>query len=68
MTPPTALIEAWLAGDATARLLGPVPAWIPRRAGRWREQVILRCVNPLPIVNSLNSRDVSIDLDPETLL
>lgn len=56
------------AGDATVRLYGPVPAWIPRRAGRWREQVILRCADPLPIVNSLTSRDVSIDLDPETLL
>jgi len=51
-----------------ARLLGPIPAWVPKRAGRWRENVILRAVDPLPYVRALGGRDITIDLDPETLL
>ena len=51
-----------------ARLLGPIPAWVPKRAGRWRENLILRAADPLPFVRALGGRDVSIDLDPETLL
>lgn len=57
-----------LGEDSVARLLGPIPAWVPKRAGRWRENVILRSVDPLPLVRSLGGPDVSIDLDPETLL
>jgi primosomal protein N' (replication factor Y) len=51
-----------------AHLLGPIPAWVPKRAGRWRENLILRAADPLPFVRALGGRDVSIDLDPETLL
>lgn len=51
-----------------ARLLGPIPAWVPKRAGRWRENLILRDTDPVPLVRSLVARDISIDLDPETLL
>jgi primosomal protein N' (replication factor Y) len=51
-----------------SRLLGPIPAWVPKRAGRWRENLILRAADPLPFVRALGGRDVSIDLDPETLL
>jgi primosomal protein N' (replication factor Y) len=51
-----------------AHLLGPIPAWVPKRGGRWRENVILRAADPLPLVRGLTGRDVGIDLDPETLL
>lgn len=51
-----------------AHLLGPIPAWVPKRGGRWRENVILRATDPLPLVRGLTGRDVGIDLDPETLL
>lgn len=51
-----------------ARLLGPIPAWVPKRAGRWRENVIVRVADPLPLVRALAGRDISVDLDPETLL
>ena len=54
--------------DGDARRFGPIPAWTPRRAGRWREQVILRCHDPLPAVAAISARDVTVDLDPETLL
>ncbi|MCX5980132.1 MAG: hypothetical protein NTV67_05980, partial [Chloroflexi bacterium] len=51
-----------------ARLLGPIPAWVPKRAGRWRENVIVRVADPLPLVRAVAGRDISVDLDPETLL
>ena len=51
-----------------ARLLGPIPAWVPKRAGRWRENVIVRVADPLPLVHAVAGRDISVDLDPETLL
>jgi hypothetical protein len=51
-----------------ARLLGPIPAWVPKRAGRWRENVIVRITDPLPLVRAVAGRDISVDLDPETLL
>ncbi|MFM7504729.1 MAG: primosomal protein N' [Candidatus Limnocylindrus sp.] len=51
-----------------AHLLGPIPAWVPKRGGRWRENVILRATDPRPLVRGLTGRDVGIDLDPETLL
>ena len=56
------------ASRATSRLLGPIPAWVPRRDGRWRHNVILRDREPLELIGALGSRDLTIDLDPETLL
>jgi len=61
-------LHGQLPDGSGARLLGPIPAWVPKRAGRWRENVILRAADPLPLVRGLTGRDVSIDLDPETLL
>jgi len=61
-------LRAQLPEGSKARVLGPIPAWVPKRAGRWRENLILRSVDPLPLVQGLGGRDVSIDLDPETLL
>jgi primosomal protein N' len=61
-------LRAQLPEGSDARLLGPIPAWVPKRAGRWRENLILRSADPLPLVRGLGGRDVSIDMDPETLL
>jgi primosomal protein N' (replication factor Y) len=61
-------LRGQLPAGSGARLLGPIPAWVPKRAGRWRENLILRAVDPLPFVRALGGRDISIDLDPETLL
>ena len=56
------------AGDAQARILGPIPAWVPRRAGRWRENLILRAANIEPYLDLIRGRDLTVDVDPETLL
>ena len=56
------------AGDEQARILGPIPAWVPRRAGRWRENLILRAVDLEPYLPLIRGRDLTVDVDPETLL
>jgi len=55
-------------GDDRARILGPIPAWVPRRAGRWRENLILRAVDLEPYLPLIRGRDLTLDVDPETLL
>ena len=55
-------------GASDIRLYGPIPAWVPRRAGTWREIVVLRAPDPLPAAAAVAGRDVVIDPDPETLL
>jgi primosomal protein N' len=55
-------------GDDQARILGPIPAWVPRRAGRWRENLILRAVSIEPYLPLIRGRDLTVDVDPETLL
>jgi len=55
-------------GDDQARILGPIPAWVPRRAGRWRENLIFRSVNIEPYLPLIRGRDLTVDVDPETLL
>lgn len=56
------------AGDDRARILGPIPAWVPRRAGRWRENLILRAADLEPYLPLIRGRDLTVDVDPETLL
>lgn len=56
------------AGDDQARILGPIPAWVPRRAGRWRENLILRAVDLERYLPLIRGRDLTVDVDPETLL
>ena len=63
-----ALGPAAAAGDDQARILGPIPAWVPRRAGRWRENLILRAASIEPYLPLIRGRDLTVDVDPETLL
>ncbi len=51
-------------------VLGPLPAYVPRRAGRWRMQVILRAAEIGPRTEALERTPagVAIDVDPEALL
>jgi primosomal protein N' (replication factor Y) len=58
------------AEGSTARveILGPVPAYIARRAGRWRFHVVLRGDNPQEVLGADPGAPWSIDVDPETLL
>jgi primosomal protein N' (replication factor Y) len=60
---------AAVAGDGV-EVLGPVPAWVPRRAGRWRWQIVLRAATDAERATALARvpPGVGIDVDPGTLL
>ena len=49
-------------------VLGPAPAYIARRAGRWRWNVILRGDRPVEILGDPPGAPWSIDVDPDSLL
>ncbi len=50
--------------------LGPLPAYVPRRAGRWRMQVVVRSESTAARAAALERvpPGVAIDVDPESLL
>jgi primosomal protein N' len=49
---------------------GPLPSYVPRRAGRWRFQVVLRATDEAARLAALERvpAGVAIDVDPESLL
>ncbi len=49
---------------------GPLPSYVPRRAGRWRFQVVLRAADEARRAAALElvPAGVAIDVDPESLL
>jgi primosomal protein N' (replication factor Y) len=49
---------------------GPLPSYVPRRAGRWRFQVVLRARDEAKRAEALERvpAGVAIDVDPESLL
>ena len=49
---------------------GPLPSYVPRRAGRWRFQVVLRAADAATRAEALERvpAGVAIDVDPESLL
>jgi primosomal protein N' (replication factor Y) len=49
-------------------VLGPVPAYVARRAGNWRFHVVLRGDDPRAVLGSDPGAPWSIDVDPESLL
>jgi primosomal protein N' (replication factor Y) (superfamily II helicase) len=51
-------------------VLGPLPAYVARRAGRWRFQVVLRSADPAARADALEQvpPGIAIDVDPESLL
>jgi primosomal protein N' (replication factor Y) len=53
---------------AGVAVLGPVPAYIARRAGRWRFHVVLRGQRPLEVLGGDPGAPWSVDVDPESLL
>lgn len=52
----------------SAAVLGPAPAYIARRAGRWRFTVIIRGEDPLAVLGGDPGAPWSVDVDPESLL
>jgi primosomal protein N' (replication factor Y) (superfamily II helicase) len=59
-----------LAADRGARVtvVGPAPAYIARRAERWRWNVVLRGDDPVSLLDGGLDAPWSVDVDPETLL
>jgi primosomal protein N' (replication factor Y) (superfamily II helicase) len=49
-------------------VIGPAPAYIARRAERWRWNVVLRGPNPASILDAGLEAPWSVDVDPESLL
>jgi primosomal protein N' (replication factor Y) len=54
-------------GDPTS-VIGPAPAYIERRGGRWRFNLILRGADPLALLGGDPGQPWSIDVDPDSLL
>jgi primosomal protein N' (replication factor Y) len=55
-------------GGADVAVLGPAPAYIARRADRWRWNVVLRGPDPAALLDGGLEPPWSVDVDPETLL
>ncbi len=53
---------------AHVAVLGPVPAYIARRGGRWRFQLVLRGPDPVAVLGDDPGSPWSVDVDPESLL
>jgi len=47
---------------------GPAPAYVPRRAGRWRFNVVVRAADPRAVLEGDPGPPWSVDVDPESLL
>jgi primosomal protein N' (replication factor Y) len=56
------------APEGPTAVLGPAPAYIARRAGRWRWNVVLRGRDPRSLLDPLPGAPWSIDVDPDSLL
>jgi primosomal protein N' (replication factor Y) len=53
---------------ARVAIVGPAPAYIARRADRWRWNVVLRGDDPVALLDGGLDAPWSIDVDPESLL
>ena len=58
--------ECAAANAATRR--NPAPAYVARRADRWRYNVVLRGPDPLTVLDPPPGSPWSVDVDPESLL
>ncbi len=47
---------------------GPAPAYVPRRGGRWRFNLVLRGSDPVAVLGEDPGPPWSVDVDPESLL
>jgi primosomal protein N' len=53
---------------ADVEVMGPAPAYIARRAERWRWNVVLRGADPVSLLDGGLEAPWSVDVDPESLL
>jgi primosomal protein N' (replication factor Y) len=54
-------------GSAVA-VIGPAPAFLRRRAGKWRWNVVLRGADPVALLDGGPDAPWAVDVDPESLL
>ncbi len=54
--------------DQAVAVLGPAPAYIARRAGRWRWNLVLRGPDPAVLLDGGLDPPWTVDVDPESLL
>ena len=54
--------------DSDTAVIGPAPAYIARRADRWRWNVVLRGSDPVALLGGGLDAPWSVDVDPESLL
>jgi primosomal protein N' (replication factor Y) len=64
----SALRERATSEARTVAVLGPVPAYVARRGGRWRFHVVLRGRDPRALLGGDPGAPWSVDVDPESLL
>ena len=68
----TAMAErASVQGDGAGlavSVVGPAPAFVPRRADRWRWNIVLRGDDPVALLDGDVPAPWSVDVDPESLL
>ncbi|MEO5966541.1 MAG: primosomal protein N', partial [Candidatus Limnocylindrales bacterium] len=50
------------------QVVGPAPAYVARRAERWRYNVVLRGADPVALLDPPPGSPWSVDVDPESLL
>jgi primosomal protein N' (replication factor Y) (superfamily II helicase) len=62
------LRERGAATPGLAQVTGPAPAFVAKRADRWRFNVVLRGRDPVGLLGDPPGAPWSIDVDPETLL
>ncbi len=53
---------------AAVQVAGPAPAYVARRAERWRYHVVLRGADPIVLLDPPPGAPWSVDVDPESLL
>ena len=53
---------------AAVAVVGPAPAYIARRADRWRWNIVLRGSDPVALLDGGVDAPWSVDVDPESLL
>jgi primosomal protein N' (replication factor Y) len=54
--------------SSAIEVLGPLPAYVARRAGKWRFHIVLRGTDPLSLLGGDPGVPWSVDVDPESLL
>ena len=65
--PPELRAKATEAGSGVV-VVGPAPAYIARRADRWRFNLVLRGADPASMLGDGVEAPGSVDVDPESLL